>query len=86
MYDPSSPANAGEVFLLLPHEGHAVGTLFLRGIALVGTDFNLVQRAIILQITMIGTLTDSTLNGLIGMAVHHSKPPSFDCIHSICRI
>ena len=55
---------------LLLAEGHAVGTLVLSRIGLVGTHQNPVQGTIVLAFAVMGTLVHSALNGLVGMAVH----------------
>ena len=59
---------------LLAHEGKAVGTLIHGGIALMGTNLDLVERAVVLQIAVVGALADSTLNGLVGLRFHVSSP------------
>ena len=68
----ASPAQAGEAFrhLLLSCERQAVGALIDCRIALMSADDNLVQRAVVLQIAVMGTLADSTFNGLVCFAVH----------------
>ena len=55
---------------LLLAEGHAVGALILGRIALVGTNTDLVQGAVVLVFTMMGTLVDSTFNALVCVVVH----------------
>ena len=55
---------------LLLAEGHAVGALIHGGVALVGADHDLVQRAVVLTLAMMCALTDGTLNGLVGVLVH----------------
>ena len=67
---------ANRDFALLLAEGHAVGALILCGIVLVGTDTDPVQRTVIFLLAMVGALTDSAFNGLVGMAVH--KKASFE--------
>ena len=68
---PASPAQAGEGFLvLLSCERKTVCALIHSGIALMGANLDLVQRAIVLQIAVVGTLTNSTFNGLVRVAVH----------------
>ena len=63
------------LFLLLA-EGHAVGALVHGGIHFVGTDHDLVQRAVVFVAAMVGALLDSTLDAFVGMAIH--KRTSFD--------
>ena len=65
----------GEIELLLA-EGHAVGALILGGICLVGTHSDAVQRTVVFLLAVMCTLADSTLDGLVGMAVH--KKASFE--------
>ena len=55
--------------LLFP-EGHAVGALVHGGVHLVGAHHDLVQRAVVLVLTMVGTLLDGTLDALVCMTVH----------------
>jgi len=58
---------------LLLTEGHAVGALVLGGICLMGTHHDPVQGAIVLILTMVSALADSTFNGFVGMAVHKNS-------------
>ena len=72
---PTSPVCTGEVFFfLLLNEGQTVGALVHGGIALMGTDLDFVQRAVILHGTMVYTLIDRTFNGLVCLIVHHNPP------------
>ena len=54
-------------------EGHAVGALVLGGVALVGAHHDLVQGAVVLLFTVVCTLMDGALNGLVGMTVHKNS-------------
>ena len=53
-------------------EGLTVGTLVHGRIGLVGANQDMIQRAIVLRIAMIGAGLDGTLDALIGLAVHRS--------------
>ena len=55
---------------LLLAEGHAVGALVNSGIHFVGAHQDAVQGAVVLVLTMVGTLLDGTLDALVGMTVH----------------
>ena len=61
---------------LLFAEGHAVGALIHGGIHLMGTNHDLIQGAVVLVITMVGALLDSTFDALVCMTVH--RKASFD--------
>ena len=63
---------------LLLAEGHAVGALVHGGIHLVGTHQDLVQGAVVLVLTMMGTLLDGTFDALVCMTIH--KKPPFKCL------
>ena len=77
----TSPAFAGEVFLfLLSGKRHTVCALILGRIAFMGADLNLAQRAVVLQIAMMGTLTNSALNCSVCLIVH--RFPSLDVLQS----
>ena len=67
---------ANRDFALLLAEGHAVGALILSGVCLVGTHSDAVERTVVFLLTVMGTLADSTFDGLVGMAVH--KKASFE--------
>ena len=56
---------------LLLSEGLAVRALVHGGIGLMGTNQDLVQRAVILPLTVMGTLLDGTLDTLVCIAVHN---------------
>lgn len=60
------------LLFLLFTEGHAVGTLFNGGIALVGADQDPLQRAVICIGAVMCALLDGTFDTLVGMAVHNS--------------
>jgi len=47
----------------------------------MGADFDLVQRAIVLQIAVMGTLLHRTFDGLVGLHVH-----IFDLLAWIAKI
>ena len=55
---------------LLLTEGHAVGALIHGGVSLVGADENAIQRAVVCVLAMVSALTNSTLDTLVGMAIH----------------
>ena len=62
---------AGEVFFyLLSGKGQTIGALIHGGIALMGADLDLIQRAVVLQITVMGALLYRTFNGLVGLHIH----------------
>ena len=58
--------------LLLP-EGHAVGTLVLGGVGLMGAHHDPVQGAVVGVLGVVGALLDGTLDALVG--VHNELPP-----------
>ena len=60
---------------LLLAEGHAVGALVNSRVRLMGTHHDLVQGAVVLVLTMVGTLLDSTFDTLVCMTAH--KKASF---------
>jgi len=62
-------------FLLLT-EGHAVGALVYGGVHFMGTHHDLIQRAVVLVLTMVGALLDGTFDALVCVTVH--KIASFD--------
>ena len=51
-------------------EGLAVGALVLSGVCLVGAHQNTVQRAVVLAVAVVSTLTNSAFNALICVIVH----------------
>ena len=51
-------------------EGLAVSALILSGCSLVGAHQNALQRAEVCVLTVMGALLNSTLNGLVCMAIH----------------
>ncbi len=51
-------------------EGHTVGALILGGIALMGTYQNPLQRAVVCFVAVVSALMNSTLDALVGIAVH----------------
>ena len=55
---------------LLLLEGLAVGALIHGGIDLVGANHDPVQRTVVLVLAVIGTLSHSTFNTLVRMAIH----------------
>ena len=65
MYAAAAASRGGA--LLLP-EGHAVGALFLGGIALVGAYQNALQSAVIAGAGMVGALVDGAFDALVGVA------------------
>ena len=69
----NAAATAAAFLPLSLTEGLAVGALILGGVYLVGTYQNAVQRTVVLALAMMCALTDSTLNGLVGMVVHHNS-------------
>ena len=56
---------------LLLAEGLAVGALVHGGVGLVGAHQDLVQRAVVLTLAVMGTLMDGTLDGLVCIAIHN---------------
>lgn len=72
----SSGCRGSEKALLFT-EGHTVGTLFLGGAAFVGTHADLIQRTVVLVLTVMGTLADGTFDALVCMIVHYGA--SFFC-------
>ena len=58
------PPNAAACFLLLA-VGHAVGALIHGGVAFMGADQNLLQRAVVGGIAMMDALGNSTFNVLV---------------------
>ena len=59
-------------------EGLAVGALIHGGIYFMGTDQDLVQRAVVCLIAVVGALVHSTFDAFIGIAIH-SLFSSFSC-------
>ncbi len=53
-------------------EGHTVGALVHGGVALMGTDVDFVQGAVILGVAVVGAGDDGTLDALVGMTIHDS--------------
>ena len=64
---PKPPQTPDKLFL---SEGLAVGALIHAGIALVGADQNALQGAEICFVAVMGTLMNSALDALVGIAVH----------------
>ena len=62
---------------LLAGKGHAIGALLYRGIGFMSADFDLIERAVVLQITVVGTLSHCTFNCLVCIAVHDSSSSLF---------
>lgn len=60
--------------ILLAHKGQAVGALIHGGIALVGADLDLAERAVVLKVAVVGALGNGTLDGLIGLRFHDDSP------------
>ena len=77
MYSSRLSGQAGEVHgqELLARKGKTVGALIHSGIALMCANFDLVQRAVVLQIAMMGALTDGAFNCLVCIAVHFFNLP-----------
>ena len=72
--------------ILLLAEGHAVGALLLGGIGLVGAHTDLVQRAVILVLAVVGAGAHGAPDGLVGMAVHKEASFAFGFGNSMCRL
>ena len=64
---PEPPQTPNRLFLT---EGLAVGALVNGGVALVGTDQDALQRAVVSFIAVMGALMDGALDALVGIAVH----------------
>ena len=62
-------------FRLLSAEGHAIGALLHGGIALVGAHQDLVQRAVVLALAVMGALAHGALHTFVGVTVHILFPP-----------
>lgn len=77
MYSSRLSGQAGEVHgqVLLARKRKAVGALIHGGIALVRTNLDLVQRAVVLQITVMCALANCTFNSLVCIAVHFFNLP-----------
>lgn len=77
MYRSRLSGQAGEVHgqVLLARKGKAVSALIHGGVALMGADLDLIQRAIVLQIAVMRALTDGAFNGLVCFAVHFFNLP-----------
>ena len=56
-------------------EGHAVGALIHGGVAFMGADQNLLQRAVVGGIAMMDALGNSTFNVLVCVGIHSIFPP-----------
>ena len=63
--------------LLLLSEGHTVGALIHRGAGLMSAHQNLVQRAVVLVLAVVGTVLDGTFDTLVCVVVHLKKPPFY---------
>ena len=70
-YKEKQPKNSA-VFslLLLCFKGITVNALTLCRLCLVSSDFNLVESAIILALTIVLALLNCAVNGLIGCVIH----------------
>ena len=55
---------------LLHAEGLAVGALVLGGICLMGAHQDLIQRAVVCLLAVMGALLNSAFNALVSLAVH----------------
>jgi len=78
MYGPSNLSGlSGEVLVsfLLLDEGQTIGTLIHGGVTLMGADFDLIQRAIVLQCTVVCTLGHGAFNRLVCLHIHSHLPP-----------
>ena len=58
---------------LLSAEGLAVGALLIGGVHLVGSHLDVIKRAVISGIAVIGTLLDGTGDALVCVAVHKNS-------------
>jgi hypothetical protein len=58
---------------LLLAEGLAVGALLIGGVHLVGSHLDVIKRAVISGIAVIGTLLDGTGDALVCVAVHKNS-------------
>ena len=61
--------------LLLLAEGHAVGALINGRVGLMGANKNAIQGAVVFTVTVVCTLLNGTLNGLVCMTIHIENPP-----------
>ena len=71
----NAAADAAAFMLLSLAERLAVGALILRGVGFMGTNQNAIQRAVVLAVTVVCTLLNGALNGLVGMTIHNENPP-----------
>ena len=87
MYAPREEA-------LLPAEGLAIGTLVHGGVALVRTNQNTVQSAVVCVATVVGALMNGAFNALVSFAIHigssffidgHSMAVFFWLIPVVCN-
>jgi hypothetical protein len=72
-------------------EGLAVGALVNSGVGLVGADHDSIQGAVVLTLTVMGTLGNGAFDALVSVAVHthfllcfgieSSMPPKIEFIH-----
>lgn len=60
--------------ILLAHKGQAVSALIHGGIALMGTNLDLTERAVVLKIAVMGALGNGTFDRLIGLRFHDDSP------------
>jgi hypothetical protein len=55
---------------LLSAEGLAVGALLVGGVHLMGAHLNVIQRAVVLGVTVIGALLNGAGDALVCVAIH----------------
>ena len=71
---------------LLLAEGHAVGALVNSRVRLMGTHHDLVQGAVVIVLTMVGTLLDGAFDALVGMTVHRKASFEFGFGNSMVSV
>ena len=57
--------------ILLLAEGLTVGALVHGRVHFMGTNQNMIQRAVVLALAVMGTLMDGTLDTLVCVAIHN---------------
>ena len=82
---PLRPALEGSMELsnLFLPEGHTVGALVNGGVALVSTYQDLIQRAVVCSLAMVGTLADGAFDALV--FVHNRRLLSVKRSGVVCR-
>ena len=71
---------------LLGSEGVAIGAGGNGGVLFVSADHDLIQGAVVLVLTMVGTLLDGAFDALVGMTVHRKASFEFGFGNSMVSV